>query len=340
MLGIDLFCGIGGFHYAAKENGITMVFASEIDTHARKQYKLNHGLEPFGDITQIDAEDIPDHDILFAGFPCQAFSIVGKRKGFQDTRGTLFFEIARILQAKQPEYFLLENVKGLISHEGGNTLKTITNVLLQLGYYIKMKVLNAKYFGVPQNRERIFIAGFKDKDQYFRFRFPNNRDIDKNVADILEPEEQIDEHYYIKNPNFMKRLNRDIANKQFSCVNPDIARTLLATQYANWRGNFIHAQSIRFLKTNSQGNHVYSCLFPGITLCSSDGGVGGKTGLYEIGDNIRKLTPRECARLQGFPETYKINCSDGQAYKQFGNSVAVSCVSAIIREIIKNEKVC
>lgn len=161
-----------------------------------------------------------------------------------------------------------------------------------------------------------------------------------NVSDILEPEEHIGEHYYIDNPNYIKRLNRDIANNKFSSVNPDIARTLLATQYANQRGNFIHPQRIGFLKTNSQGTRVYNPLFPGVTLCSSGAGMGAKTGLYEIGDNIRKLTPRECARLQGFPETYKINCSDRQAYKQFGNSVAVPCVSAIIREIIKNEKVC
>lgn len=339
MKGIDLFCGIGGFHYAAQENGIEIVFASEIDKHARQQYKLNHGLEPFGDITQIDAEDIPDHDILFAGFPCQAFSIAGNRKGFQDTRGTLFFEIARILSIKNPDYFLLENVKGLVNHDGGKTLKTIENVLLDLGYYVKMKVLNAKYFGVPQNRERLFIAGFKDKDRYFRFRFPDNQPVTRNVSDILEPEEQVGSHYYIDNPNYIKSLNKD-SSKKFSSVNPDTSRTLVASQYSNYRGGFIHPQRIGFFKTNSQGNRVYSPLFPGVTLCSSGGGMGAKTGLYEIGGNIRKLTPRECARLQGFPETYKINCSDSQAYKQFGNSVAVPCVSAIIREIIKNEKVC
>lgn len=320
MKGIDLFCGIGGFHYAAKENSIEIVFASEIDKYAQEQYKINHGLEPFGDITKIDTTDIPEHDILFAGFPCQAFSIAGHRKGFNDTRGTLFFEIARILRAKKPKYFILENVKGLISHDNGNTLKTIENALYSLGYFLHIKVLNAKYFGVPQNRERLFIVGFRNKDDYNNFKFPNNKVVNKCVSDILEDEQDVAEKYYIKKPI--------------------IGRPLLARQYQNWRGNFIHPQKLGSIGKDSQANRVYNPLFIGVTLCTNGGGLGAKTGLYKVEDKIRKLTPRECARMQGFPESYKIECSDNQAYKQFGNSVSVPCVSAIIREIMKNEKIC
>lgn len=337
MKAIDLFCGIGGFHYAAKENGIEIVFASEIDKHAREQYKLNHGLEPFGDITKIDAKDIPDHDILFAGFPCQSFSIAGSRKGFQDVRGTLFFEIERILGIKRPKYFLLENVKGLISHEGGNTLKTIENALYGLGYFLHIKVLNAKYFGVPQNRERIFIAGFRNKDNYNNFRFPNNQAVNTCVSDILEKE--VDEKYFIQKENQIKKIKKDL-NKKFSIIDPDIGIAMTARQYANGRGNYLNPKKIGYIKTDSQSTRIYDCLFSGVTLCTNGGGLGAKTGLYQVEDKIRKLTPRECARMQGFPESYKIECSDNQAYKQFGNSVAVPCVSAIIREIIKNETVC
>lgn len=333
MRGIDLFCGIGGFHYAAKENGIDIIFASEIDKYARTQYKLNHGLEPYGDITTIDSHDIPDHDILFAGFPCQAFSIAGKRKGFEDTRGTLFFEIARILRDKTPRYFLLENVKGLLSHDGGNTLKTIEKTLLDLGYFIKIQTLNAKYFGVPQNRCRLFIVGFADLDEYFRFTFPQeNPDNIKSLVDILEPE--VAEKYFLQKPQHIERIIKDL-KKQFSVVNSDIAITMTARQYANGRGNYINPKKIGYIKNDSQGNRIYDTLFPGVTLSANGGGRGAKTGLYQVNDRIRRLTPRECARLQGFPESYEITCSDTQAYKQFGNSVAIPCVSAVVQQILK-----
>lgn len=166
---IDLFAGIGGFHQAAKELGGECVFASEIDKHACKTYEANHGIKPHGDITKIDAKDIPHHDILFAGFPCQSFSVAGKRLGFEDTRGTLFFEIVRILKEKQPKMFLLENVKGLKSHDNGKTLAIILDTLKSLDYNVHCNILNTKDYGIPQNRERIFFVGFKEPQP---FQFP------------------------------------------------------------------------------------------------------------------------------------------------------------------------
>ena len=219
---IDLFCGIGGFHLAMSEVGGECVFASEIDKFAKQAYTTLHGLEPHGDITKIDAKDIPDHDVIAAGFPCQSFSVAGKRGGFEDARGTLFFEVARIASEKQPKVLLLENVKGLVGHDKGKTLDTIVKTLNEIGYRVDFEVLNSKYFGVPQNRERIFIvairedlvanepwniegntvvpkgkrriSGYEDV-KTFNFNWPTNDTVEKRLVDVLES--AVDEKFYL-----------------------------------------------------------------------------------------------------------------------------------------------
>lgn len=219
---IDLFSGIGGFHTAFKEIGGECVFASEIDKFAKQAYTTLHGLEPHGDITKIDAKDIPDHDVIAAGFPCQSFSVAGKRGGFEDARGTLFFEVARIAAEKHPKVLLLENVKGLVGHDKGKTLDTIVKTLNEIGYRVDFEVLNSKYFGVPQNRERIFIvairedlvanepwkiegntvvpkgkrriSGYEDV-KTFNFDWPTNDTVEKRLVDVLEP--AVDEKFYL-----------------------------------------------------------------------------------------------------------------------------------------------
>ena len=234
---IDLFSGIGGFHTALKEIGGECVFASEIDKFAKQAYEVLHGIEPYGDITKIDAKDIPDHDVIAAGFPCQSFSISGKRGGFEDARGTLFFEVARIASEKQPDVLLLENVKGLVGHDKGKTLDTIVKTLNEIGYRVDFEVLNSKYFGVPQNRERIFIVavredlvenepwnivgntvvpkgkrriiGYEDV-KMFNFDWPTNDTVTTKLRDILE--ENVDEKYYIseeKTNQLVEQLTSD-----------------------------------------------------------------------------------------------------------------------------------
>lgn len=265
---IDLFAGIGGFHQAAKQLGGQCVFASEIDKHACKTYEANHGIKPHGDITKINAHDIPDHDILFAGFPCQSFSVAGKRLGFEDTRGTLFFEIARILKVKQPNMFLLENVKGLKNHDNGKTLHTIITTLKELGYDVHYMVLNAKDYGVPQNRERIFFVGFL-KPRAFTW-----------------PE---------------KQSKITLAEFFGGCWHKDIANTVRSSG----RGSGIDDKH-NWDSYHYSDNDVYS---------------------------IRKLTPKECALLQGFPKDFIIPVSDTQAYKQFGNTICVNVVKALLEKI-------
>ena len=366
---IDLFCGIGGFHLACKENNIDVVWASEIDKFARTQYQLNHGLIPQGDITKINVEDIPEHDLLCAGFPCQAFSNAGKKMGLEDTRGTLFYEIARILDHHKTPYFLLENVPNLLSINNGEIIKVIQDVFQNLGYYLKIKILNAADFGLGQLRKRVFIVGFRDKEKYFNFSFPTAYDYRVVLKDILE--EEVDEKYFVKNEkifSYIEKKSTSLTSKFPSCkVDPLYATTLMARQYASWDGNYITDQK-GFKNTSRQGERVWGeeGLFPTLTqnpefvqvnrvaealggiqgyrvysednqsiaLCANGGGMA-RTGLYSVKDRIRKLTPRECARLQGFPESYKIECSDSQSYKQFGNAVPVPVVSAIIKNILK-----
>ncbi len=313
---IDLFAGIGGFHQVLRNHGMKCVFASELDKNASQTYFKNYDLKPAGDITKISATEIPSHDFLCAGFPCQPFSISGKQKGFEDIRGTLFFDIARIAKHHQPKVLFLENVKNFAKHDSGKTLQTVIRVLENLGYKVFHKVLNASHFGLPQNRERIYIVAFRKDLQIEKFIFPKSKGIKTCLQDILE-----------QNPINAKIIDRpDIKiNKTFK-PETDLFNKL-----------DLPNKPIRLGEVNKggQGERIYSPYGHAITLSAHGGGVGSKTGLYLVNNKIRKLSPRECARVQGFPENFKIHSSSSQAYKQFGNSVALNVLDEITKNIIK-----
>lgn len=312
---IDLFAGIGGFHLAMSSFGAECVFASEWDSFAAKVYETNFGIKPFGDITKIDESDIPEHDILCGGFPCQAFSISGKQMGFEDTRGTLFFDIARIVKHHKPKILFLENVKNLAKHDKGNTLKTIVKTLHDLNYTVKYRVLNASDFGLPQNRERIFIVCFRNDLSVNNFSFPNPIGKSVSLNDILE-----------ENPKAKIITRTDIKfHKSFVPQRNIFGELELPNKLVQ----------IGIVNKGGQGERIYSTYGHACTLSAYGGGAGSKTGIYSVDGVLRKLSPRECARVQGFPDSFKIDTNQGQAYKQFGNSVAVNVLKEIIKEIIK-----
>ena len=308
---IDLFAGIGGIRIPFQELGGQCVFSSEWDKHAQTTYRINFGEIPAGDITQISTNNIPNFDILLGGFPCQPFSQAGRHLGFQDTRGTLFFEIERIIKEKKeagfaPHAFLLENVKQLRGHDGGNTFNVIMDHLDRLGYYATARILRAGDFGVPQNRERIYIVGF-DRDYYdipadYEFEYPEPNHIQTRLGDVLE--NNVDEKYTISDRLWAGHLRRKEEHQRkgngfgYSLFNAD--------------SEYVNTISARYYKDGSE--------------VMIDQGEG---------QNPRKLTPRECARLQGYPDNYIIPVTDTQAYKQFGNSVAVPVIRAIAQRIIE-----
>ncbi len=308
---------------------ITCVGYSEIDKYAIEIYQRQFPEHKnYGDITKIKPNKLPDFDLLVGGFPCQAFSIAGKRKGFKDTRGTLFFDIARILKSKKPRLFLLENVKGLLSHDNGDTFKTIIATLTKLGYDVQWQVLNSKNFGVPQNRERVFIVGhLRGTPRPQIFPFTKN-----NCEDIVLP-------------------------------------TITTRVTADSNGTYVGKRSPRQIIGGSQGNRVYDPKGISTTLASQAGGLGAKTGLYAVGGlqahqkarkdgvsptltqamgmgggqtpivwsnriKIRRLTPMECERLQGFPDGWTEGISDTQRYKCLGNAVTVNVVQAIAKKLV------
>ncbi|MBV7440284.1 DNA cytosine methyltransferase [Weeksellaceae bacterium TAE3-ERU29] len=313
---IDLFAGIGGFHIALSSLGAECIFASEWDKHASQTYKTNFLIKPQGDITQINEKNIPKHDIICGGFPCQAFSISGNQKGFEDTRGTLFFEIARIVNFHKPKVLFLENVKNLLRHNKGNTLKTIIKSLESLNYNVHYEVLNSSHFGLPQNRERIYIVAFHKNinSKHFKFPKPTNEPICLN--DILED-----------SPTSAKIIERDDIEiyKDYNSP-PNLFQEIALPN-----------KPIQIGKVNKggQGERIYHTMGHAITLSAYGGGVGSKTGLYLINGKIRKLSVRECARVQGFPDNFIINDSPTQAYKQFGNSVPINVLQHIAIEIGK-----
>jgi DNA (cytosine-5)-methyltransferase 1 len=302
---IDLFAGIGGTRLAFERAGGKCVFSSEMNDMARKTYTANYGDEPAGDITKISASDIPDHDILVAGFPCQPFSIAGVSKyrslnykdGFEHaTKGTLFFDVARILKEKRPKAFLLENVKNLTSHDGGNTFKVIENTLRKdLGYNISYMIIDAKPL-VPQHRERIYIVGF---DERIDFKFPELQNRNVKLADILEanpdPKYTLTDHLWGYLQKYAEKHKAKGNGFGFGLAKLDgYTRTLSARYYKD----------------------------------------GSEILIPQQGKNPRRLTPRECARLMGFPDSFAIVVSDTSAYRQFGNSVVVPVVEAIAKEIV------
>lgn len=295
---IDLFAGIGGIRLGFESVGGRCVFSSEFDEDACKTYEANFGEHPSGDITKINAADIPDFDILLGGFPCQAFSIIGKKEGFaNETCGTLFFEIERILKEKKPKAFMLENVRNLTAHDNGNTFRTIKEHLEALGYTVYAKVLNALDYGVPQRRERIIIVGFLDKVE-FSFPDPVPEKDRKTLADILE--KKVDPKYYVREEIKNSRIQR-LKDKKYP--RPYISHENMA---------------------GSVTPHPYSSALR-----------AGASANYILINDERRPTERELLRIQGFPDDYKIVVPYGKIKKQTGNSVAVPVIKAVAREMIK-----
>ena len=298
---IDLFAGIGGIRLGFEAAGGHCVFSSEFDPDACKTYFANFGEMPSGDITKISVEDIPSFDVLLGGFPCQAFSIIGKKEGFNNEAcGTLFFDIERILKAKRPPAFMLENVRNLVAHDGGNTFRIILNHLQALGYHVHHKVINALDYGVPQKRERIIIVGFLE-DVPFEFPTPSKTCLKKTLDDILE--KVVSPKYYVRNEIKEARLKK---LKQKDYPKPYIS-------HENMAGSITPHPYASALRAGASAN-------------------------YLLVNDERRLTEREMLRLQGFPDTYQIVVSYGKVKKQCGNSVAVPVIKAVAHSMITSLK--
>lgn len=299
---IDLFAGIGGIRIAFESQGGNCVFTSEWDKFAQQTYEANYGDMPHGDLTQIQAKDVPPHDIVLGGFPCQPFSNAGLKRGFDDTRGTLFFDVARIVEFHQPSMILLENVKGFARHDKGRTLAVVKRVLDELGYNVFTKILNAKDFGVPQNRERIFIVGInRDKVGDVGFNFPEPIGATTKLGDILE--KKVDKKYTLSDKLWEGHQRRKLEHQR---KGNGFGYSLFTS-----KSTYTSTISARYYKD------------------------GSEILIEQKGKNPRRLTPREAARLQGFPDSFVIPVSDGQAYKQFGNSVAVPVLTAVAEKMIE-----
>ncbi len=328
---IDLFAGIGGirlgFDQAFSEN-IETVFISEWDVHAQNTYKANFGdeIEISGDITKIDENRIPSFDICLAGFPCQAFSLAGQRKGFQDnykgmSRGTLFFDVVRICELHKPKVIFCENVKGLVTHDKGRTFKVIKGSLEEIGYAVYDKVLNSRDFGVPQNRERIYLVAFRKDLKSHDFRFPSPLDSSKTIADIIE-ERAVSVKYYLSDV-YLETLRRHRARHEAKGHGfgyeirawDDVAGAIVVGGMGRERNLLIDRRQ----KDRTPVTHI-------------------KGKVNEEG--VRKMTPREWARLQGYPDSFKLPLADVHLYKQLGNSVTVPVIFEIaknIRAVLENQ---
>ncbi|MDU5941876.1 MULTISPECIES: DNA cytosine methyltransferase [Veillonella] len=315
---IDLFAGIGGFRIALESMGAQCIYSNEWDRYAQEVYANNFGHIPEGDITKVDEKTIPNHDILCAGFPCQAFSISGKKLGFEDSRGTLFFDVARIVKEKKPKVVFMENVKNFATHDKGKTLQVVRATMEELGYKFYQKVLNSVDYGVPQKRERIYMVCFRNDLNIKDFTFPKPFELSKHVEDYLLQDEKLVNHLYVDRPD---------------------------TYFNNIEDNKYSNKSIRLgiVNKGGQGERIYSTKGIAITLSAYGGGVFAKTGGYLINGKTRKLHPRECARIMGYPDSYQLASSPTQAYKQLGNSVVIDVLQYIAIEIgktlssIKNE---
>lgn len=310
---IDLFAGIGGFRIALQSMGGECLFSSEFDAEAQRTYFNNYGEMPFGDITKIDEKRIPNHDILCAGFPCQPFSISGKRLGFEDTRGTLFFDIARIAKEKRPAVLFLENVKNLLSHNKGETIKQMVSILDDIGYDTQIKLLNAARYGVPQRRERVYIIGLRKDIVHDKFVYPAPLDLPIYIENIVDDNKKAVEEATIHRDD-IEFWSNDGQEK-----------------------NALRPIRVGTVNKGGQGERIYSKKGVGVTLSAYGGGAGAKTGLYKIDGKVRRLTPRECARLQGFPEEFIIPFNRNTAYKQFGNSVSINVLQCIVKSIINTK---
>lgn len=317
---IDLFAGIGGIRIAFEQNGVKCVKSSEIDKYACKTYSENFKEEPLGDITKIKPEDLPDFNIIAGGFPCQPFSLGGLRKGFEDTRGTLFFEVARLIRARKPEAFFLENVEGIVNHDGGKTISVIEDVLRELGYNFQWKVMNASDYGVPQNRKRWYCVGFREdlnigfegqEGEYVkRYSFPEKCPLKYTVNDVIE---NVTSTEYNVTDTCKKNILSFVDQfKSSARYNPDFV--LLANE-------------IRPSRCNFKSDGISPCL-------TAKMGTGGNNVPVYV-EKMRKLTEKECLRLMGFPEWYAIEKNTMHSYKQIGNSVVVSIVEQLAKEMVK-----
>lgn len=307
---IDLFAGLGGFRIALESLGANCVYSNEWDKPVQEVYNDNFGDIPEGDITKVDEKTIPNHDILCAGFPCQAFSISGKQRGFEDSRGTLFFDVARIVKEKSPKIVFMENVKNFATHDNGKTLEVVKGTMEELGYNFYQKVLNSVDYGVPQKRERIYMVCFRKDLKTTDFSFPKAFKLTKHVEDYLLDDLTMTKNLYV---NRQDTFYNDIKDEKYS------------------------DKPIRLGTVNKggQGERIYSTKGIAITFSAYGGGVFAKTGGYLVNGRPRKLHPRECARLMGYPDTYKICKSTNQAYQQFGNSVVIDVLQYIGIEIGK-----
>ncbi len=303
---IDLFAGVGGIRIGFEEAGFETVFSNDFEPKCKDTYDLNfiNSKLVVEDIRNIGIDDLPEFDFLLGGFPCQAFSIAGYRQGFKDEkgRGNLFFDIARILEIRKPQGFLLENVKNLRGHDGGKTFKIIEETLINLGYHLKIKVLNSMEYGnIPQNRERIYIVGFKNKNHHDKFEFPNPIKLTRKITDLLEKD--VDAKYYYNDKPLFKKL-KDFVKEEGKVY--------------QWRRQYV--------RENKKG------VCP--TLTANMGTGGHNVPIVKDRKGVRKLTPLECARIQGFPSSYKLpKLADSALYKQFGNSVSVPVIGAIAKKM-------
>ncbi len=307
MTFIDLFAGLGGFRLALESLGAKCVYSNDWDKFAQQVYNDNFGEVPEGDITQVDETTIPNHDILCAGFPCQAFSISGKQHGFEDSRGTLFFDVARIVKCKRPKIVFMENVKNFATHDNGHTLAVVQSTMEELGYTFFQKVLNAVDYGIPQNRERIYMVCFRNDLGIKEFTYPTPFKLVRHVEDFLLDEADIPGKLYVKRSD-------------------TVMENTLDDKYSN--------KPIRLgiVNKGGQGERIYSTKGIAITLSAYGGGAFAKTGGYLVNGKYRKLAPRECARIMGYPDSYKIISNYNQAYKQFGNSVVIDVLQYIATE--------
>lgn len=308
---IDLFSGLGGFRIALEKKGGQCVFSSDNDMDVCRIYEENFGDNPFSDITKISEKKIPKFDVLCAGFPCQPFSIAGKRMGFNDSRGTLFFEVARIIKYSKPKIAFLENVSGIVSHDSGRTIKVITNTLEELGYIVNTKIMNAKDYGIPQNRNRWYCVAIR-KDLYKEeFEFPEKCDLKYTLNDVIDKKVCVD---YKSTETALKNI------KKFLPIFKNSNR---------YRGkkNYIIANEIRASKCNFRSDGISPCL-------TAKMGTGGNN-VPVIVDLERKFTERECLKIMGFPDDYKIKINNMQSYKQIGNSVVVPLIYEIAKNFIK-----
>jgi len=386
----SLFSGIGGFETgifnAIKKENCEVVFASEIDKFASRAYELIYRHKPYGDITLIDEKEIPDHDLLIAGFPCQAFSVAGKRLGFEDTRGTLFFEIARIAREKKPKVLLLENVKGLLSHRQGDTISTMIGILSDIGYKVDYEILNSKYFGVAQNRERVIIVAIREIEaeewdlnkchpivkatkekikqmqdiQTFNFDYPKQIEVTKRIRDFLE--EYVPEKYYMeeeKTHRLIEEIKSKIEETDFKEGDIhkiyDIPREIINDNERQRRLYGIEGISPTLLarsdtpkillvgyldmKAGKQIRSVYDQDGLSPTIDTAQGGHRQVKILLKPEYRIRKLTPLECFRLQGFPDEYyhilrENKFSDTQLYKMTGNAVTTTKIEKVFEKVL------